>query len=175
MSAPAEVQRRYPHVVLVVLYVACLLFGGGVIVFTCLAASREDPPPQAAIRQVLDDQAAAWNRGDLPGFMVGYWNSPELSFYSGKKKERGWQETFKRYQGRYQGEGKEMGKLTFSDLEIQLTGPETAIVRGRYKLVKSTETPEGLFTLVVKRFREGWRIVHDHTSEECPKAADKRD
>ena len=117
-----------------------------------------------AIRKVLDDQVAAWNKGDLKGFMAGYWQSPELSFFSGKDKTRGWQATLERYQRRYQAEGKEMGKLTFRELEIEVLGPESAWVRGRWQLVLSKDTVGGLFTLIFRKFPEGWRIVHDHTS-----------
>jgi hypothetical protein len=139
-----------------------------------LAALRELPAfaseketskeQQAAIRKVLDDQVVSWNKGNLEGFMAGYWNSAELSFSSGKDKTRGWQATFDRYKKRYQSEGREMGKLSFSELEIDMLCPESAFVRGRWKLVQSKETPEGLFTLIFKKFPEGWRIVHDHTS-----------
>ncbi len=57
-----------------------------------------------------------------------------------------------------------MGKLTFSELEIDVLGPKTAWVRGRWQVVLDKEKPNGLFTLIVKKFPEGWRIVHDHTS-----------
>jgi ketosteroid isomerase-like protein len=117
-----------------------------------------------AIRQVLDSQVAAWNKGDLEGFMAGYWKSEKLTFFSGDKIEHGWQATYDRYRKRYQAEGREMGQLTFSDLEIEMLGADIAWVRGRWKLVTSKETPGGLFTLVFKKFPEGWRIVHDHTS-----------
>jgi beta-aspartyl-peptidase (threonine type) len=123
-----------------------------------------DAEAMKAIRKVLDDQVVAWNKGDLKGFMAGYWQSPELSFFSGKDKTRGWQATLERYQRRYQAEGKEMGKLTFRELEIGVLGPESAWVRGRWQLVLSKDTVGGLFTLIFKRFPEGWRIVHDHTS-----------
>ena len=116
------------------------------------------------IRQVLDSQVAAWNKGDLKGFMAGYWKSEKLTFFSGDKVEHGWQATYERYQKRYQAEEREMGKLTFSDLDVEMSGPDTAWVRGRWKLVTSKETPRGLFTLVFKKLPEGWRIVHDHTS-----------
>jgi hypothetical protein len=164
MTSPEQTHQRYPHPLLLLVFISCLLVGGGAVAFAFVAAGREEPPPQTAIRQVLDDQVAAWNRGDLPGFMAGYWKSEQLSFYSGKDKQSGWQETFDRYQARYQGEGKEMGKLSFSELDIQVLNSETALVRGRWKVVMKKETPEGLFTLVVKRFPTGWRIVHDHTS-----------
>jgi beta-aspartyl-peptidase (threonine type) len=116
-----------------------------------------------AIAKVLNDQVAAWNKGDLRGFMEGYWKSPELTFFSGKDQTKGWQATLERYQKRYQAEGKEMGKLTF-DYQIDVLGPDSAFVRGRWKVVTSKETLGGVFTLIVKKFPEGWRIVHDHTS-----------
>jgi beta-aspartyl-peptidase (threonine type) len=119
---------------------------------------------KAAIQKVLDAQVAAWNKGDLKGFMVGYWNSPDLSFSSGKEKTRGWQATYERYQKRYQSEGQEMGKLSFSELEIEMLSPDSAYVRGRWQLVTSKDKPGGLFTLIFKKLPEGWRIVHDHTS-----------
>lgn len=117
-----------------------------------------------AIAKVLDDQATAWNKGDLKGFMAGYWESPELSFFSGNNKTKGWQATLERYQKRYQGEGKEMGKLTFSEKSVELLGSDHAVVKGRFTLELEKERPTGLFTLILKKLPGGWRIVHDHTS-----------
>jgi beta-aspartyl-peptidase (threonine type) len=118
-----------------------------------------------AIQQVLDAQVAAWNRHDLKGFMTGYRQSPELTFFSGKEVYSGWQAAYERYQKRYQSEGPEkMGTLSFADLRIDLLGPDSAFVRGRWKLITSKEPLGGLFTLIFKKKPEGWRIVHDHTS-----------
>src|SRR5262249_12379162 len=117
-----------------------------------------------AIQTVLDDQDTAWNKGDLKGFMAGYWKSDELTFFSGGDVTRGWNATLERYKKRYQAEGKEMGKLTFRDLRIDVVGPESAVVRGRFKVVTSKETMQGLFTLIFKKTGHGWKIVHDHTS-----------
>src|SRR5262245_66685660 len=72
----------------------------------------------ADVRKVLDEQVVAWNKGDLVGFMKGYWNSKELTFVSGKDVTRGWQATLDRYKKRYQSEGKEKGTLTFADLQV---------------------------------------------------------
>jgi len=116
------------------------------------------------VREVLDSQVAAWNKGDLKDFMAGYWKSEKLTFFSGDKIEHGWQATYDRYQKRYQAEGREMGKLSFSELDIEMLGADTAWVRGRWKLVTSKDSPGGLFTLIFKKFPDGWRIVHDHTS-----------
>ena len=120
----------------------------------------------APVQQVLQQQQAAWNRGDLEAFMAGYWNSPELTFFSAEK-TAGWQATLERYRKRYQTGGREMGKLEFSDLQIVALGPDAAFVRGSWKLSMSDgKTPHGLFTLVFRRFRDGWKIVHDHSSQE---------
>ena len=118
-----------------------------------------------AVQDVLGAQVDAWNRGDLDGFMIGYWQSPDLTFFSGNKVTSGWEATLDRYRKRYQAEGPDkMGTLSFSDLEIDLLGPDSAFVRGHWKLVMSKETLGGLFTLLFKKKPEGWRIVHDHTS-----------
>jgi beta-aspartyl-peptidase (threonine type) len=96
--------------------------------------------------------------------MLGYWSSPDLSFFSGANKLQGWQATLERYRKRYQSEGQEMGQLSFVDVEIEQLGPDAAFVRGRFQLVRTKDRPTGLFTLVFRRFPEGWRIIHDHTS-----------
>ncbi len=130
-----------------------------------LAASHgEESVAAKSVRALLEDQATAWNKGDLKGFMDGYWNSPELTFYSGRDVRKGWQETFDRYRDRYQKDGREMGHLTFSDLVFEALGESTMLVRGRWKLALKNEKLDGLFTLIVNKKPEGWRIVHDHTS-----------
>ena len=83
-------------------------------------ASAQDEPtsePARSIRQVLEDQAAAWNRGDLDAFMEGYWRSEDLVFTSGGNVQRGWQTTLDRYRETYGSSPETMGRLTFSDLE----------------------------------------------------------
>ncbi|HME35988.1 MAG TPA: AtzH-like domain-containing protein [Candidatus Sulfotelmatobacter sp.] len=120
---------------------------------------------RAAVEQVLQTQQEAWNRHDLDAFMAGYWNSPQLTFFSGGKENHGWQEALDHYRATYSGSGHEMGKLDFSDLRIEMLGPDAAFVRGAFHLTMSDgKTPHGIFTLVFRRFPDGWKIVHDHTS-----------
>lgn len=128
---------------------------------------------RAAVRELLDHQVEAWNRGDLEGYMEGYWRSEQLTFFSGGTVTRGWDATIARYRKRYQSAGKaSMGKLDFSDLEVQRLGPQSAMARGHWHLVmaaaesKEKNEPRGLFTLILRRMPEGWRIIHDHTSVE---------
>jgi ketosteroid isomerase-like protein len=118
-----------------------------------------------AIDHVLRAQQDAWNRHDLEGFMAGYWNSQDLTFFSEGKEQDGWQATIDRYLAKYASPGHEMGKLDFSALRVEVLSQDAAFVRGSWKLTMSDgKTPHGLFTLVFRKFPEGWKIVHDHTS-----------
>ena len=136
----------------------------------CLVAqepqSRSAPSdPKAAVEQVLHIQQDAWNRHDLEAFMAGYWNSPDLTFFSGAKETSGWQATLGRYRATYASPGHEMGTLDFSGLRIEILGSEAAFVRGAWQLTLSDgKTPHGRFTLVFRKFSDGWKIIHDHTS-----------
>lgn len=120
-----------------------------------------------AIERVLHKQQQAWNHHDLEGFMAGYWNSPALTFFSGVKEHDGWQATMDRYLSTYDSPGHQMGTLEFSALRIEVLGQEGAFVRGAWKLtMPDGKTPRGLFTLVFRKFPDGWKIIHDHTSAE---------
>jgi beta-aspartyl-peptidase (threonine type) len=124
---------------------------------------------EEGIKHVLVSQVEAWNHGNLEGFMQGYWHSPDLLFYSGGSITRGWEPTLARYKQRYQSEGKEMGKLEFQDLNIDVLNGKSAVVTGKFQLTLSKPSdgkqPHGLFTLIFKRMPPtGWKIVHDHTS-----------
>jgi ketosteroid isomerase-like protein len=139
----------------------------GLLLFPTLAARAQNSPLDAtsAVQRVLQRQQNSWNHHDLEGFMAGYWNSPELTFFSGAKMTSGWQATLDRYRKSYQSEGREMGKLEFSDLNIEALAPDAAFVRGSWNLTMSDgKTPHGLFTLIFRKFPDGWKIVHDHTS-----------
>src|SRR3954469_18478964 len=82
-----------------------------------------------AIRAVLDAQVAAWNRGDIEGFMDGYWRSPETVFVSGDTITHGWQTVLDRYKKGYDSREK-MGTLTFSELDVKLISKDAAVATG---------------------------------------------
>ena len=128
-----------------------------------ISAQTKDEKTKAAIKKVMDDQTAAWNRGDIEGFMQGYWNSPEMMFVSGNTMTKGWQPTLERYKKSYDTRDK-MGVLGFSELEITLIGKESAVVFGRFTLQRKDDKPTGLFTLNFRKFKDGWKIILDHTS-----------
>jgi uncharacterized protein (TIGR02246 family) len=123
--------------------------------------SEEDG--REAIEAVLHAQQAAWNEGDLPKFLEGYWNSPDLTFAGSEGIVRGYNELLERYRKSYP-DRKAMGTLAFSGLEIRFLGPEAALVLGHWHLAKGIGEEGGVFSLVFRRFPTGWRIIHDHTS-----------
>lgn len=127
------------------------------------SAQSSSQKAEVDIRAVMTDQSSAWNRGDLDGFMLGYWNSEKLVFASGDQVTRGWQPTLDRYKKNYDSRAK-MGTLTFSDLEINVLSKDAAVVLGSWSLQRETDNPKGKFTLIFRKFKDGWRIVHDHTS-----------
>jgi len=116
------------------------------------------------IPRVLEGQAAAWNKGDLEGFMGGYWRSPDLTFSSGGKLTRGWQPMLDRFREHY-ADKSAMGKLTFSDLEVTDLGADSAMVLGRWR-VEAKEQSSGAFSLVMRRIDGQWVVIHDHTSSD---------
>jgi uncharacterized protein (TIGR02246 family) len=124
------------------------------------------PADRAAVTAVLARQEAAWNRGDLEGFMAGYWSSPDLVFTSGSQIRRGWQETFAKYQARYGGKPETMGRLGFEILDVQPIGADGAVVLGRWRLTGTPNAGSGVFSVVLSRRSDGWRVIHDHTSSD---------
>ena len=116
-----------------------------------------------AINDVLSAQQAAWNRGDVDAFLVGYWRSPELTFSGGNGVSRGWDGVLARYKKSYPDHAA-MGHLDFSDLEFRFLGPDAVLVLGQWHLKREGGDIGGVFTLVWQKFPDGWKIIHDHTS-----------
>jgi ketosteroid isomerase-like protein len=113
--------------------------------------------------KILDAQAVAWNSGSIDGYMEGYWKSDSLLFTSGGRIQKGWEATLKKYRAAYPTRDA-MGVLTFSSVRIHAVSPDAAWVFGRWRLQRDRDPAGGVFTLVVQRLGNEWKIVHDHTS-----------
>jgi ketosteroid isomerase-like protein len=127
--------------------------------------SQAEDKTVAAVRAVIEAQAAAWNRGDVAGYMEGYAKEEATTFVSGDTVTRGWQTVHDRYKARYDTREK-MGTLAFSELEFKPLSEFYLMATGRWQLTRASDTPRGRFTLIFRRTAAGWRIVHDHTSSE---------
>lgn len=137
------------------------------VIFVAAVSTFAQPETQKTsiaddIRAVMTQQAADWNRGDVDAFMQGYWKSDKLVFV-GSKVTRGWQPTLDNYKKSYPTK-ELMGTLTFSDLEITVLSKDAAVVVGSWSLKRANDAPGGKFTLIFRKFKDGWKIVHDHTS-----------
>ena len=118
---------------------------------------------ETQIRALLAEQAENWNRGDIDSFMTSYWKSDDTLFVGATGVARGWNAVLARYQKAYP-DRKAMGHVTFSNLEVHRYCSDAALVLGNYHLDRESDHPEGVFTLDLRRFRDGWRIVVDHTT-----------
>jgi uncharacterized protein (TIGR02246 family) len=136
-----------------------------IALFALVTCSTFAAAPEDAIKKVLDDQVAAWNRADIDTFMIGYDNSPDTTFV-GKSVQRGWEAVRKNYHERY-GNPDKMGHLDFSDIEVKMLGSDYATVLGKFHL-KRTDAgggeAGGIFTLLFHKTKNGWRIIQDHTA-----------
>jgi beta-aspartyl-peptidase (threonine type) len=145
---------------------AGLVMAASLFVTSSMASSAgmQESSDEKAVRGVLARQVEAWNRGDLESFMAGYSKSTDLTFFSGQISVSGWQTMLDRYHSRYKADGREMGRLEFTDMRVDMLGGDSALVRGRWHLKMKAEEPGGLFTLIMRKINGEWRIIHDHTS-----------
>lgn len=116
------------------------------------------------IQSVLDAQVAAWNRGDIEGFMQGYWNSEALEFRSSSRVSKGWQATLEGYKQKYNTREK-MGTLEFKELKISPLKSNEAQVTGEFQLHrKESPSSAGRFELLFRKIKGQWLIVRDQTN-----------
>ena len=124
---------------------------------------KQDPNEIDAIKKMLTSQKECWNNGDIDGFMEGYWNSEKLIFTSlNHKPAYGWQNTLERYRESYP-DRESMGEFKFEILDLKLNSEKTAILKGRWELIRINDYPNGLFWLDIERFDESWLITKDST------------
>lgn len=118
---------------------------------------------EAAVREVLRDQETAWNKGDLEGFMAGYWKSDSLQFMSPRGINRGWQATLDGYKKGYPDVAA-MGTLQFEILQVTPLSTANFLVTGKYHLTRASGNLDGVFTLVFKKANGRWVVMYDHTA-----------
>lgn len=134
------------------------------VVFALVAPVGAQSLSQEILAPILKS-ADDWNRGDLDAFMDSYEQSPETTFV-GSEVARGTDAVLSRYKRTYPDAAR-MGKTTFSELQARPLANDLAIVTGRYRLEREEEwggNKSGIFTLVMRKDANGWRIIHDHTS-----------
>jgi ketosteroid isomerase-like protein len=138
-----------------------------VISTSCTSSQSLQPSANAetAIRKVLEEQSTCWSQGDLECFMQGYWKSDSLLFVGSRGLTYGWQQTLDNYRQGYP-DASAMGQLTFNLKEMRQLSPETMLVVGKWHLKRATAEGdlEGHFSVIFRKFPEGWKIIADHSS-----------
>ncbi len=120
---------------------------------------------RARILERMSAQEAAWNAGDLDGFMAAYWRSDSLLFVGSRGPSRGWDTTLDNYRRSYP-DRMAMGQLTFGVEELTFAGQDHALMLGSWRLdrTEGLDTLSGWFSLVWERKQGDWVIVRDHSS-----------
>ena len=115
------------------------------------------------VRNVLATQNAAWNRGDVEAFMVGYWENDSLMFIGKSGVTYGYKNTLSNYKKNYP-DTTTMGKLTFTLIKVKKLSPEYFHVTGKYYLTRTIGDASGHFTLLFRKINGKWVIISDHSS-----------
>ena len=118
---------------------------------------------EAAVRQLLNDQTQAWNRGDIDRFMKTYWESDSLMFIGKNGVTYGWTNTLNNYKRNYPDTAS-MGKLSFNILLIKRLSFQYFYVIGKWNLQRSMGDLSGHYTLILKKIKGSWTIIADHSS-----------
>lgn len=116
-----------------------------------------------AIERVIIAQQTAWNQGDVPGFLQGYWNDTTTTYVGRSGPRYGYGSLQATYLKAYPTP-KAMGTLTFTLERSQLVGPHHAVVAGRWRLGGTAPAAQGWFTLLMEERRGQWKITYDHSS-----------
>jgi uncharacterized protein (TIGR02246 family) len=118
---------------------------------------------ETEVRNVLAKQNAAWNRGDVDAFMVGYWEDDSLMFIGKSGVTYGYKNTLANYKKNYP-DTTVMGKLTFTLIQVKQLSTEYFHVTGKYYLTRTIGDTSGHFTLVFRKINGNWVIISDHSS-----------
>ncbi|CAG0987547.1 hypothetical protein FLAV_02121 [Flavobacteriales bacterium] len=143
-----------------------IFYNSGIFLMMLFSISCSSPisnNDSEKIQAVMQRQEEAWNRGDIEGFMEGYWKSDSLIFIGKSGVKYGWKNTLNNYKKSYPDRNK-MGMLKFKNLKTELLEGNNAYVIGNWTLFRETDTIGGYYSLWWKKMNGNWLIVADHSS-----------
>jgi uncharacterized protein (TIGR02246 family) len=134
------------------------------VLLAATQAPAYDPAAEeAAIRQVIAEMEAAWNRGDFRGYMQGFLN-PDVVFVSRGRFQRDWQGTLDHYVRDYGGDPARRGRLHFFDIRVEMLSPDAAQLISRYRLEGGGQPQDGINTRLFRKVNGRWVIALNHVS-----------
>ena len=141
-------------------HILALLFAS-TFLFGCAKSNFEHD--KAAITAVMAMQEECWSKGDIEGFMNGYWRSDSLRFIGKRGVTKGWQTTLDNYKKSYP-DTKAMGKLKFDLISFDPLGDGQMFVVGKWTLEREKDTLAGHYSLIWRKFGSEWKVVFDHSN-----------
>ena len=130
---------------------------------SCIAYSQTENKMKATIQKIMHEQELAWNKGDVDGFMLSYWNNDSLKFIGKNGITYGWKSTLDNYKKSYPDKAT-MGELNFSIISVEELSTTSCYVIGKWNLKREKGDVGGYYTLLWKKINGKWVIVTDHTS-----------
>jgi ketosteroid isomerase-like protein len=135
-----------------------------VIAFIILCVGCKSPQnDEQAIRTMLEAQVKEWNKGNIDGYMHGYWNNDSLVFIGKSRPTYGYNATLERYKTGYPST-EQMGKLTTTIVSMKKISDDHYFIIGKWALARSIGDVSGSYTLLIKKISGEWVIVVDHSS-----------
>jgi ketosteroid isomerase-like protein len=134
-----------------------------VCIFSQPTSGRSPGSDEVAIREILDLQTKAWNRGDLTAFMQAYWQNDSLMFIGKSGIKWGWEKTLENYKRAYP-DTTAMGKLSFEVILVKKLSPEYYYIVGEWRLTRRIGDLSGYYNLLFRKIKGRWLIVADHSS-----------
>lgn len=141
-------------------FAALSLVLAGALIVTYPMPGKIHSLAQSQALDVLASQKTSWNRGDLAGFTATYRLHDDVTFVSEGRVYKGWEQLNDRYRTMYAG--RPMGRLDYDDVTADALANDAVLLRGKWTVVSDAGTRTGLFTMLARKFPEGWKIVHDH-------------
>jgi uncharacterized protein (TIGR02246 family) len=133
------------------------------ILFVSATFSQAQSKDEQQIRNLLQTQVEAWNRGDLEAFMQTYWKSDSLMFIGKNGIKWGWNETLANYKKGYPDTAA-MGKLSFNIIQVKRLSVMYCYVVGKWMLTRSIGDLSGHYDLLLRKIKGKWVIISDHSS-----------
>lgn len=134
-----------------------------ITMITNITFSQTENKMRSTIEKIMHEQELAWNKGDIDGFMLSYWNNDSLKFIGKNGIQYGWKNTLENYKKSYPDKAT-MGELTFSIISVEQLSDTSCYVIGKWNLKREKGDVGGYYTLLWKKINNKWVIVTDHTS-----------
>jgi hypothetical protein len=115
------------------------------------------------IRTMLATQVTEWNKGNISGYMHGYWESDSLIFIGSKGPRYGYAATLKKYKEAYP-DVDHMGTLTSTITSLRRLSPDYYFIVGAWALKRNAGDVSGSYTLLLHKIKGHWVIICDHSS-----------